>query len=111
MTKSLEDENIEKHIFYVNNKPVGFTSVAKKEQNKYYLGNLAIIPEYQHKGIGKAAIDFILNKYLDLKELTLVTPADKIENINFYTKKCGFKIIGTEIDGNVKVAVILYTRK
>lgn len=111
MAKSLDDENIEKHIFYVDNKPVGFTSIVKKEENKYYLGNLAIIPEYQRKGIGKSAINFILNKYLDMKELFLITPADKVENINFYTKKCGFKIIGTEMDGNVKVAMINYVRK
>lgn len=29
---------------------------------------------------------------------------DKTENIKFYTEKCGFKIVSTETDGNVKVA-------
>ena len=111
MTKSIEDENTEKYIFYIDSEPVGFTSVVKKDANKYYLGNLIVIPEYQHKGIGKTAIDFILSKYSDLKELTLVTPADKVENINFYTKKCGFEIIGNKMDGNVKVPLIIYTRK
>lgn len=39
-----------------------------------------------------------MEHYVDLRELSLITPADKLENVNFYTKKCGFNIIGTEMD-------------
>lgn len=52
--------------------------------------------------IGTGAIKFMLD-YPDWNKITLITPADKEENIIFYTKKCGFKIDGTEMDGNVKV--------
>ena len=48
-------------------------------------------------------VNFILKHYTHLIELTLVTPKDKVENVNFYTKKCGFNIIGTKMDGNVEV--------
>ena len=34
---------------------------------------------------------------------TLITPADKLENVKFYSEKCGFNIESTEKDGNVKV--------
>lgn len=67
------------------------------------LGCLCVIPEYQGKGIGSRAIEFMLDYYTDWSKITLVTPADKEENINFYTKKCGFKVDGTEMDGNVKL--------
>lgn len=103
MEKTFDNKNIERHIIYADNIPVGVVSAHKLDENKYYLGNLCIIPEYQHRGLGKSAIDFLLNHYRDLKELTLITPADKIENVNFYTKKCSFKIIGKEMDGNVQV--------
>ena len=41
--------------------------------------------------------------YSDWKKITLVTPADKEENVKFYTQKCGFRIEKTEMDGHVKV--------
>ena len=39
-----------------------------------------------------------MSKYSDWTEITLVTPKDKAENIEFYTKRFGFEIIGEEDD-------------
>lgn len=39
-----------------------------------------------------------MSKYSDWTEITLVTPKDKVENIEFYTKRFGFEIIGEEDD-------------
>ena len=39
----------------------------------------------------------------DWKEITLVTPADKEQNVKFYTEKCGFNIGEKVMDGNVEV--------
>ena len=36
-----------------------------------------------------------------MEKITLVTPADKEENVKFYTEKCGFDIEDTEQDGSV----------
>jgi ribosomal protein S18 acetylase RimI-like enzyme len=69
------------------------------------------MPQYQGKGIGTRAVKFLLEYYADWNKVTLVTPADKEENINFYTKKCGFKIEGYEMDGNVKVVQFLMERQ
>lgn len=52
----------------------------------------------------------MLDFYSDWNKVTLITPADKEENIAFYTKKCGFKIDGTEMNGNVKVVHFLIER-
>lgn len=51
-------------------------------------------------------------KFIEAKKdkITLVTPADKEENISFYTKKCGFKVTNTKMDGNVKVVHLLKER-
>ena len=44
------------------------------------------------------------------KKITLVTPADKTQNVKFYTEKCGFRIDGFEMDGGVKVARFVLER-
>lgn len=56
-------------------------------------------------------MEFVLEHYVDLRELSLITPTDKLENVNFYTKKCGFNIVGTEIDGNVEVVRFEFIRR
>ena len=46
---------------------------------------------------------FIQTCYPGWRRFTLVTPADKSENVRFYTEKCGFAIQASETDGNVRV--------
>ena len=75
----------------------------KKEKKIYEIGCLCVIPEFQGKGIGTQAIEFVKEFYKDWEEFTLITPADKLENVKFYSEKCGFNIESTEKDGNVKV--------
>jgi ribosomal protein S18 acetylase RimI-like enzyme len=69
-----------------------------------------VLPQYQGKGIGAQAVKFMLDYYADWNKVTLVTPADKVENIEFYSKKCGFSIEGTKMDGNVEVVHFLMER-
>lgn len=113
--RSIEDmiasiQKTEKHIIYTEELPVGVISLENKGGGHYYLGCLGVIPEYQHHGIGTEAVKYILDYYIEWKQFTLVTPEDKTENIAFYTKKCGFSITGTEMDGNVKVVRFLLQR-
>ena len=75
----------------------------KKEKKIYEIGCLCVIPEFQGKGIGTQAIEFVKEFYKDWEEFTLITPADKLENVKFYSEKCGFNIESTENGGNVKV--------
>lgn len=103
-------EKFPKLIIFCEENPVGVISVVNRGEGVYYLGCFCIIPEYQGKGIGTHAFHYMLNFYNDWKKITLVTPADKEENIKFYTEKCGFTVDGTEMDGNVKVAHFLLER-
>lgn len=104
-------EKFPKLIIFYEDSPVGAISVASRGEGVYYLGCLCIIPEFQGMGIGTQAFHYMLNYYNDWKSITLVTPADKEENIKFYTEKCNFIINGTEQDGNVKVVHFLLERK
>lgn len=101
MQKSILENN--KFIIYADNNPVGVISVSDKSNGSYHVGCLCVIPEYQHKGIGTKAVQFIKQMFHDWNEITLETPAEKKENVEFYTKKCGFHIIGTIMDGKTKL--------
>lgn len=105
-TKAIMEKSIidyPKFIILYDNKAAGCISCKKLEAGIYEIGCLCVIPEFQGKGIGTEAIKFVASYFKDWKQFTLITPIDKKENIKFYTEKCGFKIISTEMDGNVKV--------
>ena len=106
-TKAMMEKSIidyPKFIILYDNKAVGCISCKKLEAGIYEIGCLCVIPEFQGKGIGTEAIKFVASYFKDWKQFTLITPIDKTENIKFYTEKCGFEIVSTETDGNVKVA-------
>ena len=99
---------IPKYIIMCDNMPVGCISSKQIETGVYEIANLCIIPEYQGKGIGTKAIEFIKTQLDDWKMLTLVTPLDKKQNVKFYTEKCGFRIESTERDGDVELARFVF---
>lgn len=103
-------ESFPKEIIFCDNTPVGVISVGEKGDGIYYIGCLCVIPEYQGKGIGTQAFRHILSVYPDWKKFVLITPADKEENIRFYTEKCGFRVDGNSLDGNVEVVKFIKER-
>ena len=46
------------YLFYQDEIPVGYFSLAKCSDNEWELNNLAVLPEYRHLGIGKAMVDY-----------------------------------------------------
>ena len=93
-----------KHIILCDDEPIGCVSYTKLGMGEYELACLCIVPEFQGKGIGTQAIQFLKTLLGDWEKLTLVTPLDKKQNVKFYTEKCGFHITSTEKDGNVVLA-------
>ncbi len=73
--------------------PVGNMIIKLREGNECHLNSLSILPEYQGKGIGKAAMAFIETAFPDSVLFTLDTPADKQSNVAFYVS-CGYSIVG-----------------
>ena len=113
-TKEMMEQSITdypKFLIICDGRPVGCVSCREAEKGTYEVGCLCVVPEYQGKGIGTAAMEFIRSYYRDWKRFTLVTPADKSENVRFYTQKCGFDIRSVEMDGNVKVVRFVLERQ
>ena len=53
---------------------------------------------------------FIQAAHPDWEEFTLITPADKGKNMQFYIRKCGFQLEKVEMDGGVQVARLTLKR-
>ena len=85
-------------------------SILRFPNGNYYLGCLCVIPTYQRMGIGSQALQYMLSICPEWKQIRLVTPSDKEQNIKFYTEKCGFIITGKEMDGNVEVTEFIMER-
>ena len=113
-TKEMMEQSIidyPKFLILCNRRPVGCISCKELENGTYEVGCLCVVPEFQGKGIGTAAIEFAKSYFRDWKKFTLVTPEDKRENVRFYTEKCGFRTESVEMDGNVKVARFVLERQ
>ena len=64
-----------------------------------------MIPQFENRGIGKAAIQFIEEVITDAAHWIATTPADKRRNNSFY-KKAGYSRINEYMDGDIRLAVL-----
>ena len=108
MRRSIAD--FPKFLILCDEKAVGCISCKELQKGIYEVGCLCVVPEFQRKGIGTSAMEFVKSYYTDWNKFTLVTPADKSENVLFYIEKCGFYIQSLEMDGNVEVARFILER-
>ena len=112
-TKERMEESIRrfpKEIVLCDGVPVGAISWEHRGGGQYYLGCLCVAPDYQNRGIGTQAVSYFRQTHPDWTRIELITPADKIGNIHFYTQKCGFELINTAMDGDVKVVCLSLKR-
>ena len=112
-TKEMMEKSISEYpkwIILCDNEPVGCVSYKKLEIGTFEIGCLCVVPEFQGRGIGTQAMEFVKIHCGDWERITLVTPIDKRENLRFYTEKCGFRIVSTERDGNVELARFVLER-
>lgn len=94
-----------KWILSLGEQAVGALS-AREEDGTVFVGCLCVIPEYQGRGIGTRAMMELVRLFPNHRRVELVTPADKEENVRFYTQRCGFRIAGEEMDGPVRLSVL-----
>ena len=62
--------------------------VTKEDESVYEIKNIAVHPEFQRSGYGRALIDFVCAYYPDCKTM-LVGTGDTPSSLTFY-RKCGF---------------------
>lgn len=88
--EDMVDKYLERgEMFVLDNNGVKAECVVTKEANGIYeLKNIAVQPDCQRKGYGKALIEFLFFYYPDCRTM-LVGTGDSPVTLNFY-KICGF---------------------
>lgn len=96
----------ERHVFMImsDDNAIGNISVGTDNIGNYHLNCLCVIPEYENKGVGQQAMNFIENLFSDAKHWSLQTPADKSRNHYFY-KKFGYQITKEYMHNRVKLVL------
>lgn len=84
-------KNSEIYVAYEGEKNIGFIAYEDKQRSVEIM-SLAVIPEYQKKGIGKLLINEVLDK-LKTRKILLVTHPKNTPAIILYLK-VGFEIYG-----------------
>ncbi|MGE5398508.1 MAG: GNAT family N-acetyltransferase, partial [Chitinophagales bacterium] len=91
-----------------NQKYIGFVAIERANDKTYYMEKLAVIPEYRHKGYGKAIMDFVVNH---VKEKEGIKISIGIINENTVLKSWylnyGFVEYETKVFGHLPFTVCL----
>jgi ribosomal protein S18 acetylase RimI-like enzyme len=69
---------------------IGFAIFEKWGGQNYYLAEMAVLPEYQRRGIGKQLVFSIFDKDQAAEKILLVTEKSNTWSQSFY-EKIGFK--------------------
>ena len=109
--ESMVDRYLEKGTMYVlEDNDVKAECVVTDEGNEILeIKNIAVDPENQGKGYGKALIDFLASKYADEYSVLQVGTGDSPLTIPFY-EKCGFVRTGDEIVVNENMTLVFYVK-
>ena len=85
------DSYLEKGTMYVldDNGVKAECVITNEGNNVLEIKNIAVLPEYQGMGYGKALIDFVAKKYSNRYSILQVGTGDSPLTIPFY-EKCGF---------------------
>lgn len=97
--ESMINQYLQKGNMYIldDNGTKGECIVTDENNGICEIKNIAILPEYQGQGYGKALIDFITKIYMTSHKIIQVGTGDSPLTISFY-KKCGFEYSHTEKD-------------
>lgn len=90
------DEGRPMFLFYQDEIPVGYFSLAKCNIDEWELNNLAVLPGYRHLGIGKSMVDFAVStvKNYGGNKISIGIIEENTTLKNWYLK-LGFKHIST----------------
>ena len=77
---------------------VGYFSLVKINAESYELNNLAVLPEYRHKGYGKEMVSFVKEKAKELGSIEIVIGIiDENRRLKKWYENLGFIHTGTKI--------------
>lgn len=76
-------------LFIKNSKIIGYLNYYVI-YNRIEIANFNVLEEYQNKGIGTKLLEYLIDKYKNVDNITLEVKEDNLKAIHMY-KKMGFK--------------------
>ena len=106
---------IKHHIYYkiiCDGKIIGEVDVYKHKRSSlhYEMNGVVVHPDYQNRGIGQKAIQFVEREFADAKVWTMWTP-HKTEKNHYFYEKIGYKRTGIEERINDNLILVQYGKK
>lgn len=83
----------EMYVMYENNAAIAECIVTDEGNGVLEIKSLAVSPEWQRKGRGKAMIDFVVQRYAGKHRRLRVGTGESPLTLPFY-EKCGFAVVG-----------------
>jgi GNAT superfamily N-acetyltransferase len=83
-------------------KIIGGFNLFINENNKNFLGNMFVDPDYQDKGYGTYLWKYIEQMYPNTVIWMTDTPGFSKRNHNFYVNKCGFRVVRIDNPKNIE---------
>ncbi|WP_167957536.1 GNAT family N-acetyltransferase [Anaerosporobacter faecicola] len=99
-------ENYDCYLLLLQDKPIGIFWLHQEEASSLTLEDFCILPAYQNKGYGTAALHLIEEQFPENPVWQLSTPTFCFRNRHLY-EKLGYQQIGTASNGSV----ILYEKR
>ncbi|OPZ83833.1 MAG: putative acetyltransferase [Firmicutes bacterium ADurb.Bin419] len=93
-------QNALSYKIVADDKIVGDISVHKLDNGVYWIGCLAISPNYQNKGIGTIVMKQIEKQHSEARVWQLETPLNNIRNCYFY-ERLGFVKIDEKVHSDI----------
>ena len=82
---------------FLNDAQVGFVAIEKADDSLYYMSNLAVLPEYRHKGYGEKLVEFVLDYVKSNKgEKVSLGMIDESAVLKNWYQQLGFEVTGTK---------------
>lgn len=91
-----------RYLIWAQGEAVGSIGVQEMGEGRYFLSCLCVVPQWEHQGVGRAALHFLDREFPDAVHWALETPADKVRNHRFYAGH-GYKITQYLRDGTVDI--------
>lgn len=83
-------------IIYDEAIPAGFASYSETDPTIFKLHKIYVLPSNQGQGIGKFAIDYIVNDLRTKGATSLLLNVNRNNPAKTFYKKIGFEVVGTE---------------
>lgn len=98
------------YLIKIDNISVGAIRIVRKENNKYRVSPIFVLPEYQGKGIAQKVFSIIEEKYDDARIWELDTILQEQGNCYLY-EKLGYQKTGQTKQINNNMTIVYYEKR